>query len=195
MRSEQSTSVSLLERLHVQDADAWRRLLSLYGPLIEHWCGHWGVRGADAEDVRQEVLQAVSANLGQFRRDRPGDTFRGWLRGITRNKLLDHFRRRQSQPAAEGGSDAHLQFQQFPQPETPLPDDSAKQLSDLYHRALELIRGEFEERTWRAFWRVAVEGHTPAEVAGELGVTPAAIRKAKSRVLRRLKEEAGELIV
>ena len=58
---------------------------------------------------------------------------------------------------------------------------------------LGLVRHEFEDRTWRAFWRVTVEGHSPAEVAAEMGITPSAIRQAKSRVLRRLKEELGEL--
>ena len=56
------------------------------------------------------------------------------------------------------------------------------------------MRGEFEERTWQMFWRVVIEGHSPVALAEELGVTPAAVRQAKSRVLRRLKEEMGELL-
>jgi RNA polymerase sigma-70 factor, ECF subfamily len=44
------------------------------------------------------------------------------------------------------------------------------------------------------FWRTTVEDRAPVDLAAELGVTPAAVRKAKSRVLRRLKEEFGELI-
>jgi RNA polymerase sigma-70 factor (ECF subfamily) len=55
------------------------------------------------------------------------------------------------------------------------------------------VRHEFEDRTWRAFWRVTVEGHPTADVAVEMGITSSAIRQAKSRVLRRLKEEIGEL--
>ena len=52
-----------------------------------------------------------------------------------------------------------------------------------------LIRGEFEERTWQAFYRVTVEGQAAKDVAEDLGVTPSAVRLAKSRVLRRLREE------
>jgi len=59
---------------------------------------------------------------------------------------------------------------------------------------LELVRGEFEERTWQAFWRAAVQGQAPADIATDLGMSPAAVRKVKSRVLRRLREELGDLI-
>jgi RNA polymerase sigma-70 factor (ECF subfamily) len=40
----------------------------------------------------------------------------------------------------------------------------------------------------------AVEGRDPVSVAESLGVTTAAVRQAKSRVLRRLKQEMGELL-
>jgi RNA polymerase sigma-70 factor (ECF subfamily) len=189
---DQSTSRSLLERVRVRDEEAWRRLLHLYGPLVASWCTHWGVRGQDADDITQEVFQAVSRHLDGFRRDRPGDTFRGWLRTIARNKLLDHFRRLENQPAAQGGSVAHQQLQQIANQE--LPEDSAADLGSLYHRALELVRSEFEQRTWEAFWRSAVEGQACATVAADLGVTAAAVRKAKSRVLHRLRQEIGDLI-
>jgi RNA polymerase sigma-70 factor (ECF subfamily) len=189
---DNSTSPTLLDRVRSRDETAWANLLRLYGPLVERWCGHWGVRGADVEDVRQDVFQAVAAGLDSFRRERTGDTFRGWLRVITRNKLIDHSRRRQRHPEAQGGSEAHLQLQQVA--EQQLPEDSQEDLSGLYHRALELVRGEFEVRTWEAFWRAAVEGQTPAVIAADLGVTPAAVRKAKSRVLLRLRQEIGDLI-
>lgn len=192
--SGQSTSLSLLQRVRDRDLEAWQRLLRLYGPLVDYWSGHWGVRGADAEDVRQEVFQAVAGKLESFRLGQPGVSFRSWLRGIARHKLLDYVRRRQSQPAAQGGTEAQIWFRQVPGDEGADLDDSPEQVTGLYHRALELVRSEFEERTWQAFWRAAVEGHTVALIAADLAVSPAAVRQAKSRVLRRLKEEVGDLI-
>jgi RNA polymerase sigma-70 factor (ECF subfamily) len=116
------------------------------------------------------------------------------LGAITRNKLRDFYERRQRQPAAQGGSDVHRLLQEIPA--ATLSDDAtdAAQLSDVYHRALELIRGDFQEHTWRAFWQTAVENQTPAEVAAALGMSKVAVRQAKARVLRRLKEEVGDLI-
>jgi RNA polymerase sigma-70 factor (ECF subfamily) len=87
------TSSSLLLRLRANDPEAWRTVVRLYTPLVYHWCARSGVRGEDADDVAQEVFQAAATHLPSFRHDRPGDTFRGWLRGITKNKLLMHFRR------------------------------------------------------------------------------------------------------
>ena len=120
--------------------------------------------------------------------------FRGWLGAITRNKLCDFYQRRRRQPAAQGGSDVHRLLQEIPA--ATLSDDAtdAAQVSDVYYRALELIRGDFEDHTWQAFWRTAVENQTPAEVAPALGMSKAAVRQAKARVLRRLKEEVGDLI-
>jgi RNA polymerase sigma-70 factor (ECF subfamily) len=187
-----STSLTLLERIRNRDENAWRRLHYLYAPLVLYWCQQWNVRGADAEDVQQEVFQAVADSLASFRRDRPGDTFRGWLRGITRNKLLDFLRRRDRQPQPQGGTDAQRRIQEIAEQDT--PEDSPDALGTLYHRALELVRSEFEPRTWEAFWRCAVDGQAPAVIAADLGVTPAAIRKAKSRVLHRLRQEIGELL-
>jgi RNA polymerase sigma-70 factor, ECF subfamily len=189
---DKPTSPTLLQRIQDRNEEAWQRLFRLYGPLVERWCNLRGVTGQDADDVGQEVFQAVATGLENFRRDRPGDTFRGWLRGITRNKLLDHFRRRQNRPEAQGGTAAHQQLQQIAEQE--LPEDSAEDLSGLYHRALELVRAEFEPRTWEAFWRAAVEGQPPDLIAADLGVTSAAVRKAKSRVLLRLRQEVGDLI-
>ena len=72
--------------------------------------------------------------------------------------------------------------------------ESDDEVSRLYQRALDLVQVQFETRTWQAFWRVAMENRSPAEVAAELGMTPNTVRQSKSRVLRRLKEELGELI-
>jgi RNA polymerase sigma-70 factor (ECF subfamily) len=190
--SDKSTSLTLLERVRGRDGEAWRRLVHVYGPLVLRWCNHGGVRGADADDVSQEVFQAVATGLESFRRDRPGDTFRGWLRVITRRKVLDHIRRRDRHPEAQGGTDAHHQMQQIAEPD--FPDDTEEDLTGLYHRALELVRGEFEDKTWEAFWRVAVVGQSPDLIAADLGITPATVRKAKSRVLHRLRQEVGDLI-
>jgi RNA polymerase sigma-70 factor (ECF subfamily) len=189
---DRPTSLTLLERIRDRDEEAWRRLVRLYGPLVDRWCAFWGVRGDDAEDVRQDVFQAVAGGLDGFRKDRAGDTFRGWLRVITRHKVLDHFRRRQNAPEAQGGTDAHRGLQQLAAQD--LPDDTEDVLGDLYMRALDLVRGEFEAQSWTAFWRVAIDGHATADVAAALGMTSAAVRKAKSRVLLRLRQEIGDLI-
>lgn len=194
MAADQPTSLTLLDRARSSDAQAWARLVYLYEPLVRYWCARWGVADSDADDLIQEIFLGVSRGLPTFRHDRPGDSFRGWLRGIAKLKRIDHLRNRRRHPAAQGGTTAHLQLDQVPDPEAETGDDPAEQVSGLYHRALSLVRGEFEDRTWQAFWRVAVDGLPVDAVARELSVSPAAVRQAKSRVLRRLREEIGDLI-
>jgi RNA polymerase sigma-70 factor (ECF subfamily) len=190
----QVTPLSLLERLRANDGDAWQQLLRLYGPLVRYWCCRAGLRDEDAADVTQEVFAGVAAGFAGFQRDRPGGSFRGWLRGITRIQLQAHFRRNQGRPQAEGGSDAWQNLQEVADP-LAVPDaDEQTAASQVYLRALEQVRAYFEPQTWQAFWRSAVDGRRPAELAGELGMRPAAIRQAKSRVLRRLKQELGDLL-
>jgi RNA polymerase sigma-70 factor (ECF subfamily) len=186
------TPLSLLERVRAHNPEAWHRLVGLYQPLVLCWCARAGVHATDAEDVAQEVFAAAASALERFHRDQPGDTFRGWLRAITRNQVLLLFRRSRGQPQAAGGSDAWQHLQAVADP-LPGPGEEEDEVGQLYLRATELVRGEFEERTWQAFWLTVVEDRDPADVAGELNMTPNNIRQARSRVLRRLRQEVGDL--
>jgi RNA polymerase sigma-70 factor (ECF subfamily) len=196
-RGPPGTSLTLLQRLLDKEPEAWGTMVRLYTPLLYHWCARGGLRGADAEDVVQEVLRVAAGRLDKFRREREGDSFRAWLRGITRNMVLVHFRRASRQPQASGGTGVFSQLAEVADPaatNSPEEEDPPSELEALRRRALELVRGQVAERTWRAFWLTAIEGHAPAEVAAGLGVSSTAVRMAKSRVLHRLKEQFGDLI-
>jgi RNA polymerase sigma-70 factor (ECF subfamily) len=165
-----SNSGSLIERVQGGDRDGWRRLVSLYTPLVLYWCRRQGVSGADAEDVAQEVFRAVAARVADFSRQAPG-SFRRWLHRITRNKLGDLFRRQRRQPQAAGG-EGHDLLDQLPDQGDAEPGES-EEMSEraiLCRRALELVRAEFEARTWDMAWQVIVEGQRPADVAANAGV-------------------------
>ncbi len=189
MRNPGSTSSSLVERVRAGDRDGWRRLVSLYTPLVLYWCRRQGVSGPDAEDVAQEVFRTVAARVAEFTRESPG-SFRRWLHRITHNKLGDLFRRRQRQPQAAGGEE-HERLEQLPaEPdERPSESEDRSERALLCRRALELVRSEFEARTWDMAWRVLVEGHRPADVAADFGVRTSTVYSAKSRVLSRLRRE------
>ena len=189
----QATSLTMLDRARANDPAAWRRMVSLYQPLVLHWCGRAGLGAEDAEDVTQEVFASASANLPGFRKDRPGDTFRGWLRAITRNAILVHFRRRKGRPPAEGGSEALRRLHAVADQPGPEEEDEPAEMDALHLRALDLVRHAVEEKTWQAFYLSVCEERASAAVAAELGMTAANIRQARSRVLRRLKQELGEV--
>lgn len=190
-----SISSTLLDQLRVRRPDAWQRLVRLYGPVIYRWCRRSNLTAEDAADLVQEVLSAVLVSLPGFRRDRPQDSFSGWLATITRNKVREHYRRRQGKADARGGSTAQRQMAEIPQPETSAesiqPD--APSTACLSRRALEMIRAEFEVRTWDAFWRVSIDGQLASDVASELKMSVPAVYMAKYRILRRFRQVLGEL--
>lgn len=188
-----ATSRSLLAQVRAEEPQAWERLVQLYAPLVLHWCRASGLQDHDSADVFQDVFQAVVAHVGTFRKERADDTFRGWLRRITQNKLRDHFRKRGREPAGVGGSSAQDRLDQCPEI---LVDDDPSDAGEraLFARALESIQAEFEEKTWSAFWRTAVEERPAADVAAELAMTPGGVRVAKSRVLHRLREALGDAV-
>ena len=92
----QATSISLLQRLKARDESGWQRLLTLYGPAVYGWCRKAGLSEQDAADVGQEVFAAVSRNIADFRRERPGDSFRGWVCIISATKSATWAGQRQS---------------------------------------------------------------------------------------------------
>lgn len=191
-----ATSSSLLERVKSRDAEAWRCLVYLYGPWVYAWCRRAGLQRADAKDLAQEVFWVVARNLAAFRRIEGKGSFRGWLWGITRNKIADHFRRLAAHPQAQGGTDAQQAMAQVAD-QVPSDTDATSDPADhqrLARRAMELARAGVEDRTWKAFWRVVVDGQPAAEVAAELGVTIKAVYEAKYRLVKRLREELGDLM-
>jgi DNA-directed RNA polymerase specialized sigma24 family protein len=97
-----TTSPSLLERARGDDTDAWKRIVHLYGPLVDHWCQRASISRDDSEDVVQDIFLSVAKQLKQFRYDRPQDSFRGWLRVITQRRIADYSRRIADRPRAEG---------------------------------------------------------------------------------------------
>jgi RNA polymerase sigma-70 factor (ECF subfamily) len=187
------TSLTLLERVKNWDHGAWQRLVDVYAPLVYRWCRRTGLKADEIPDVLQEVFLAVATHIEEFHHDRLGDSFRGWLWTLTRNKICDRARRQKRQPMGRGGSTAHAQLYRIAEPLPALPDAEPRVADDddtvLAQRVVDLIRPEVEDRTWRAFWRLAVDGQPGREVASELGMSLQAVHQAKYRVLRLIRQE------
>ncbi|MCA9144971.1 MAG: sigma-70 family RNA polymerase sigma factor [Planctomycetales bacterium] len=192
--SSSSTSLSLLSRVRAAEPAAWERLTRLYGPVVYRWARQAGLQPQDASDVMQDVFHSVTTNIGKFEHQFDGGGFRGWLWTISRNNIRDHYRSLKGTAQATGGTAGLDQIQQLPElPPATSTKSGSIEISNLRRRAMELVRGDFEERTWQAFWRSAVEGDTPADVASDLGISVWAVYKARSRVLSRLRQELDGL--
>jgi RNA polymerase sigma-70 factor (ECF subfamily) len=191
-----STSATLIEKVKQGDRQSWERLMTLYRPLVQWWCRSRVTRREDAEDIAQDVFKAVFRKIDTFTKRQHHGGFRAWLRKITYHKIGDYLSGIRKQPAAAGGSDAQEILAELPDE---FGDDSStnEEPSErviLLHSALELIRPEFESKTWEAAMRTLLEGQPTADVAAALGMTTNAVLIAKSRVLTRLREEMGTLL-
>jgi RNA polymerase sigma-70 factor (ECF subfamily) len=152
-----------------------------------------GLYPEDRDDVFQEVFLKVHRGLPSLRHGEARQTFRGWIRIITRNCIVDLARRRAAQPRP--GMDHYGKLIDLA--EDRLADSEANEHSvrqQAIARALAILKPEFADAHWRAFWRTAVDGLSATEAATELSLTPAAVRKIKSRVLARLRSEFEGLL-
>jgi RNA polymerase sigma-70 factor (ECF subfamily) len=187
-----TTSRTLLDRLRDrQDSQAWQLWLTVYEPWLRNWLERQRLQPADVDDLLQNILVVVSQKLPVFVHTGQPGSFRAWLRRILVNEVRYFLRGRQRQ--ADGVPAAWLDL---------LEDDSSEmsRLWDAEHdqqlvrRLLAAIQPDFEPRTWEAFRLLVLEDRRTAEVAQLTGMKPNALYVAKSRVLKRLRQELAGLV-
>lgn len=184
------TRASLLVQIRDgSNHDAWQEFVKLYGPIVYGFARKRGLQDADAADLMQDVMRSVSSAIGRLDYDRNQGTFRGWLFTITRNKVFNFLSARRTRPQGSGDSATNRMLESH----ADANDGSDEWETDYQRRlaalAMERVKSEFQENTWRAFWLTAVAGVAVAEVSREVGLSNGAIYVAKSRVLARLKAE------
>ena len=184
------TRASLLLKLRdPRDQAAWGVFLEIYQPLIYRLVRRRGLQEADAREVTQDVLIAVTGAIGRWVPDSTRGSFRGWIYTITRNLVVNFLIRQSRHPQATGHSDLKRWLEELPDPaseESELFDREEERQTFLW--AASQIRSEFREPTWQAFWRTAVDGLDAATVADELDVNVGMVYVSRSRVMKRLRE-------
>jgi|ERR1043166_8072458 RNA polymerase sigma-70 factor (ECF subfamily) len=180
-----TTSYSLLERLREPEASAaWDRFVALYTPLLMAWSRRLGMTQEAAGDFVQDVFLTLVQQMPRFEHDGK-HKFRAWLKTIAMNRWRNQQQKMKPETVGEL--------------EVSVPDDAIEFVESNYReilsrRALEIMRSDFQETTWRACWETVVVGRPAEEVATELGMTVGAVYVAKSRVLARLREELAGLL-
>ena len=187
------TSLSLLIRAKSGQVEAWDRIVEIYGPLVFEQCRRKGLTEQDARDVTQDAFLSISKGLGDFRREKPDDSFLRWVRTIATRRVADWFRKNEQAVNGTGGTNAQMALANHAEQSVADWEPSEWQRRAV-RRALDLMQSDFQEHTWQAFWLSEVEGLTTAEVCRKLKMKPGTVRQAKSKVRKRLIEELGELL-
>ena len=121
-------------------------------------------------------------------------SFRAWLRQVTVNRVRT-YRRQRSGGRPSGSTRPTASSTAWPTPTASSPGSGTWSTTGTSSsRLLAVVRARLRPTTWEAFRRFALDGLPAAQVAQELGLTENAVLQAKSRILKRLREEAGELL-
>lgn len=196
---EPETRPSLMLRLReAAGQQAWTEFVSIYEPLLLRLMKQRGLQEADARDVTQQVVLAVTQAVDRWQPDGREASFRRWLFAIARKLALKFVQRGHSPLGTArrgtGGTDMLKLLDNLPEPEhrtTAAFDDEYR--TEVFHFAAEQVRSEFRETTWQAFWRTCVLNEAIADVAEQLGTTAGNVYVARSRVIARLREVVEEL--
>ena len=87
---EQQTGL-LVRRCLGGDATAWEEIVRLHSRRIYNLCYRFTSSPDDAQDLTQDVFIKIYRTLGTY--DVQKGAFTTWLTTLTRNLLVDHFRR------------------------------------------------------------------------------------------------------
>ncbi len=187
-----TTQLSLIHRLRNSgDHEAWSRFVELYYPVIVRSLMRKGLNSNDAEDSAQTVLLSVANALARRAHDPDRARFRTWLERVIRNAAINALQRAPRDRAA-GGTEHGLLLQELASSDDEhlLEFEFQKQL---FHQAAQSIEPEFEKDTWQLFWRTAVLDEPIDRVAADLNKQVGSVYAARSRIIRRLRQEIESL--
>ncbi|MCP4839787.1 MAG: sigma-70 family RNA polymerase sigma factor [Planctomycetes bacterium] len=164
----------------------WNEFADKYSRVIAGFARNAGLPAQEADDVLQDVLLGFFKVSDRFEYDPHKGRFRGYLKRVTLNAIRARYRRKRPTTGFDDTVD--------PPVECDLDAAWDRQWTEqLLQRAMAEARGEVEARTWRSFELYGVRGVPADEVAKETGMTAAAIRHAKMRLTRRVREIVDRL--
>jgi RNA polymerase sigma-70 factor (ECF subfamily) len=191
--STSETRNSLLLRLPDKaDVDAWDQFVGIYQPLVFRLARSKGFQDADANDIVQEVMVAVSKAIHRWDQDPTKGRFRDWLYRIARNLMINFLTRRKHLPLGQGGSELVRFLNERVDPNSE-ESETSREFDLEYRRELYLIaarhvRADVRPTTWEAFQQTSIESMSVREAANSLGMSEGAVVVARCRVLARLRD-------
>src|SRR5260370_26320735 len=136
-----STRASLLLRLRdPQDHEAWIEFVHLYEPVIYRLLRRNGLQDADAREIMQELFLAVSQNIDRWDPAKERGSFRGWLRRVARNLVINWLKHRSRRVNATGGPDMQAMLETLPAADGPESMEFDYELRRaIFHQAAEQV--------------------------------------------------------
>lgn len=184
-----TTQSNLLVRIKDPgDSSAWTDFDAIYRPLVDRYARARGLTHADAEDVVQHCMSAIARHIEGFDYDATTGRFKGWLKTLVNNRILDLFRKN---PHVDGYS-AALDRSQHSEPQ---PDAVFEKMWVEQHlkRALKLVQQEVEGRTFRAYQLYVVEQLPAEKVCQKLDLNTNQLYSIRWRINQKVREHLDRL--
>lgn len=194
-RDTDFTSITLLGKLRddPRNQAAWQEFVRRYRPLIYGFCVGWQLQPADAEDLTQAVLLRLVEKMRGFRYD-PSQSFRAWLKTVTRRVLVNDLPKRQrGQGSGDGAVERMLA--QAEAREGIIQAVEAAYDRELLDEALRRVRQRVPAQQWDAFRLTALESKSGADASKALGMLVSTVYSSKSKVQKLVREELRRLDV
>jgi RNA polymerase sigma-70 factor (ECF subfamily) len=170
------------------DSIAWLEFDRIYRPLMFRYARAWGLGADEAEDVVQQCMAAIARHLPRFVYSRERGGFKAWLRKTVDNAVKNHFRKR---GLVHAGTDRITMIPAREKSPAALWEAHWEQEHLLY--CLEQCRSEVTTQTFNAFHLQVLGQWAPEKVARVLGMSVDKVYRAKSRVLRRVRQKMREI--
>ncbi|TWU07842.1 ECF RNA polymerase sigma factor SigE [Stieleria varia] len=188
--SPAETRASLILRLkHAEDVAAWNDFVSIYAPVIFRVACRHGFQNADAENLIQEVLLAISRALPRWLQREDRGSFRAWLLKIARNEAIDMLTRRATRPIGKDGLEAERLLAEVPDPRRDLSSQFDLEYEQaVFQWAAAQVRDSVSDSTWQSFCLTHVEGLSVDMAAKQLNMRTGTVYVARGRVMNRIQE-------
>ena len=141
----------LVRRCIAGDAVAWEQIVQRYNRRIYNICYRFAGSADDAQDLTQEVFIKMYRTLSSY--DAGRAAFMTWLTTITRNLLVDHFRKTKQERMTESLDGASSEHEDAMPLSDKIPDKAAppdariqtRQAGEKVHEALQKLSPELRE--------------------------------------------------
>ena len=189
------TRRSLLSRLRDWNhQESWKDFFDMYWKLIYAAAIHGGLTDAEAQDVVQETVISVAKNIAEFRYDPARGSFKAWLLNLTRWRIIDQLRKRQTQSGASAGYREVPLTPEMDQVLEPQDQGLETHWDEEWRRnamevATERVKLRVDPKLYQAFDLYAFKEWPASKVAKHLNLNIAQVYLTKHRIARLLKTE------
>ena len=193
-----ATRSSLLGRIkNEDDQQSWLEFYNAYWKLIYNVARKSGLNDMDAQDVVQETVLTVLRKIKEFEYNRDKGSFKGWLKVITRSRIVDHWRKTSRElKKNDNDNEISLLFESLPNPDGFELEKiwEHEWLNNIHSIAQERVKQQVSAQQFQIFDCYVLKEWSVEQIKKKLNFSAGQIYMAKHRVGKIYKTELNMLM-